>query len=233
MFFSFDLPLNLVIFCAKNCGILSKAKCVISKCPFAMWLFSAGTNHKFSRVCCSLTSHDESRNSFLRFFSHSLSFWNGNTLWAVVRQKALMGTCTKGLYFGTYCGWARLCQLTSTLSRYIDEESFLGTKLTHWGWCQNGCLLIKNNMYNIKSNIFTLIITTFFACKQMPGMLSYNNNGDLLKQWIKGTLNRGTLTLKWLVHSVSEWKAAWKSKLLDIFMESIKDEGNKLYYSNI
>ena len=82
------------------------------------------------------------------------------------------------------------------LSQYIDEESSW-IKINSLTLMPKCSLLITNNMYNVKSNIFTLVISTFFACKWVSGMLNYNNS-CLLKQWIK-KLNTGALTLKLLI----------------------------------
>lgn len=83
-------------------------------------------------------------------------------------------------------------------------------------------------MYSSQPNVYTSMITIFFACKPVLEMLSCNNSGDLLKQWVKRTLSRGALTLKWVVHPVLEWKDTWKSKLLGIFIENMKYEGGQL-----
>lgn len=88
-------------------------------------------------------------------------------------------------------------------------------------------------MYNIKSSVYTSMITTFFVCKPVPEMLNYNNDGDLLKQWVKRTPSRGALTLKWVVLPVFEGKGTWKSKLLDIFIENMKYEDGQLCDWNI
>ena len=102
---------------------------------------------------------------FLEIF---FTFGNGNKSWCGVRQKTLMGantqrTVQRGFYFGSYHNWIALYPLMSMLSRYIDEESSW-IKINSLTLMPKCSLLITNNMYNVKSNIFTSVISTFFAC---------------------------------------------------------------------